>query len=461
MATNQRFLLSLSIMVCLTGSVLGFGLGYILVVTPLQVNMTLRIHTSSTVVESFPLQITLRTWSLANATWDHLTTTENMDVQILSYSSGIKINITNQQPDTTYTLTFIDILADTNETLYWRAAISSNSPPSIQEIRLELVQYNLRLGIFLTSENEWGRFIRYDPLYDKDLSGRRFDEITFLLWSVLASTLLLLTLITVGWTLSHSSSNSDQGRVWFRRVPFISLGLIIVILLIYILAGGTGLPEASVLHGSYGYSLSPAGIYWQLHPIANVLSSLLHGDYSHVSGNMLGYGMFGMMLVETWIAVPRRNITIAFFFAPLVSTIRALLIGSPIGTGASNSISCVCAFGLVWLLINRRLFESSIRELPEAENFPEKVIRCFQWVWNRRSIISVLLFGYVTVTFLWGWIGNLVYFWYAASLDGMNIYYLGKIVLATEHLKWYFIGICVAVFIVKIEGGEISQSDGD
>ncbi|MFX1563177.1 MAG: hypothetical protein ACFFDP_07705, partial [Promethearchaeota archaeon] len=77
----------------------------------------------------------------------------------------------------------------------------------------------------------------------------------------------------------------------------------------------------------------------------------------------------------------------------------------------------------------------------------DKIKNGFMWFWNRRNLFGLILFGFVLLYFLWGWIGTLTRYIHGALLYGMNEYYLGQIGLAVDHIKWFAIGFFWAIAI--------------
>jgi hypothetical protein len=56
-----------------------------------------------------------------------------------------------------------------------------------------------------------------------------------------------------------------------------------------------------------------------------------------------------------------------------------------------------------------------------------------------------LVFGYVTIAYLWGWTGTAVSNWHLLVLLGFQESWLGEIALAVAHLGFYLVGVGEAI----------------
>ncbi|MFX1563178.1 MAG: hypothetical protein ACFFDP_07710, partial [Promethearchaeota archaeon] len=353
MNINRRQILSVVFILSTLGALVWVGGCYITHVEPLHVDLTVQFQTTSEVPEFFPLQILLRTSALANASWRQLITNPEFDYEIMSFSRGIRFNVTNPQPNALYTLTFVHLTADSNFTNYWTPSIRTNIPLAISYILVGMFQFNLRYGGIITVDNEWGRMVRFEPEYDRPVIGRHFDEITFIHWWILVILSILVLFFFIVSVFKLNICNHDQVQQTFQYFPIVSFLIILFNLVVYAFFGGTGLPEGTPVHDQSGYSISPAGLYWGLHPLAQLGSVFLHSDYFHVTGNVLGIIIIGVFLTEGWIDLERKYILLAYSL-PLFTIFRAFLFGGPYSIGASHSLAIIVSFGFVWLLFENK-----------------------------------------------------------------------------------------------------------
>lgn len=427
------------------------GVSYIVFVTPFRLDMTLLITTSTHASAPIAIQVNLSSAALAGATWDQTVNPDNLTVETFSFSQAdLRVTIPTPAPSTSYLLVLVGLHANPNVAGRWGAGIEAMPSIDVAEVVVWLVQLDTRLGLFLTVDNEWGWIERAAPAVGEGLSGRHFDEVTFLLWSELVAVIFLLVAGIVAWTLSCYHFLRDQEHPWHHRLPLFTTSAIVLTLAVYIAFGGTGLPAPSPYHNQYSSTLSPASIFWQLPPWANLLSSFLHGDYSHVSGNMLGYGMLGVLLMETWMVVPRRYLALCYAAPPAYLTAWGLILGSVNAAGASFSIAATIALGLVWLLAHQPNQGPPAEVTGGTGGWRANLGRCLRWSWMRRNLVAMLLFGYVTVAFLWSWIGLLVQYLQQVALYGVSEARLAQIQSSTMHLRAFAVGIVLAISVLLL-----------
>jgi membrane associated rhomboid family serine protease len=367
----------------------------------------------------------------------------------------IVVNITHAYPQTTYEVHLFSLVSDGNIDGYdWGLRTEPWDPHDFQNMTYWIVQYDNRLGI-TTVRNEWGRINDPQERILATLSGRELAQQTFLAWSLLFALLGLMGFGFV-WVFVRFGLLSTPPLEQVNRLPFFSLTLIALTVAIYLGFGDAGVPlVAAQAYRGVVVSFCPMHQIWTQPFLRTLLSVFVHANYDHITGNMLGSAMLGVILAEAWLRLPRPLLALAYFVFTLFLLLPAFVasiilpeLNFGLGIGASSGISAILGFATVALIQRPKMAGPLVapRNTATGQRFG-RLRRGIQKVWRIRNLIGLLVLGYVLIQFLWGWIGLGLQYWNGLLVGTSWSTYSGDPGLVISHLFYFAFG-CLFAFLL-------------